>query len=70
MTNEYRVFPRMVMDCNYFFCVGDGREKFLCAGNVKDHINARKEIWNILKVKPEWRLTMEQIEALEKEMDG
>lgn len=28
-----------------------------------------EEIWNSLKVKPEW-LTMEQIEAWEKEMEG
>lgn len=48
---------------------GDRHEKFLWAGNVKDHIKTMKDIWNSLKVKPEW-LTMEQIEAWEKEMEG
>lgn len=69
MTNEYRLLSRMAMDCNYFLGAGDRHEKFLCAGNVKDHIKTMKDIWNSLKVKPEW-LTMEQIEAWEKEMEG
>ena len=48
---------------------GDRHEKFLWAGNLKNHIKTMKDIWNSLKVKPEW-LTMEQIEAWEKEMEG
>ena len=43
-------------------------EKFLWAGNVKEQIKTMKDIWNSLKVKPEW-LTMEQIETWEKEME-
>jgi hypothetical protein len=69
MTNEYRLLSRMAMDCNYFLGAGNRHEKFLWAGNVKDHIKTMKDIWNSLKVKPEW-LTMEQIEAWEKEMEG
>ena len=69
MTNEYRLLSRMAMDCNYFLGAGDRHEKFLWAGNVRDQIKTMKEIWNSLKVKPEW-LTMEQIEAWEKEMEG
>lgn len=65
----YRLLSRMCMDCNYFLGAGDRHEKFLWAGNVKDQIKTMKEIWNGLKVKPEW-LTMEQIEAWEKEMEG
>ena len=68
MTNEYRLLSRMAMDCNYFLGAGDRHEKFLWAGNVKDQIKTMKEIWNSLKVKPEW-LTMEQIETWEKEME-
>ena len=69
ITNEYRLLSRMAMDCNYFLGAGDRHEKFLWAGNVKNHIKTMKDIWNSLKVKPEW-LTMEQIEAWEKEMEG
>ena len=68
MTNEYRLLSRMMQDCEYFLGAGDRHEKFLWAGNVHDQIKTMKNIWNSLKVKPEW-LTMEQIEAWEKEME-
>ena len=65
----YRLLSRMATDCDYFLGAGGRHEKFLWAGNVKDQIKTMKEIWNGLKEKPEW-LTMEQIEAWEKEMEN
>ncbi len=71
MTNEskYRLLDRMAMDCNYFLGNGNRHEKFLWAGSVAEQIKAMKELWNSLKVKPEW-LTMEQINDYEKRMEG
>ena len=69
MTNEYRLLSRMMQDCEYFLGNGNRHQKFLWAGNVHDQIKTMKEIWNSLKVKPEW-LTMEQIETWENEMEG
>jgi len=59
----------MMQDCEYFLGNGNRHEKFLWAGNVKEQIKTMKEIWNSLKVKPEW-LTMEQINDYEKRMEG
>lgn len=69
MTSEYQFLSRMMQDCNYFLGAGGRHERFLWGGNVHDHIKKMKEIWNGLKVKPEW-LTMEQISDYEKRMDG
>lgn len=63
----YRLLSRMCMDCDYFLNAGGRHEKFLWSGNVDEQITDMKFIYNSLKEKPEW-LTMEQIEAWEKEM--
>lgn len=63
----YRLLSRMCMDCDYFLNAGGRHEKFLWSGNVNEHIEDMKFIYNNLKEKPEW-LTMGQIEEYEKQM--
>ena len=59
---RYRVLDRMRCDCLYFLGYGNRCEKHLWAGNVPDHIEAMKTMWNSFsaKEKPEW-LTWEEI---------
>jgi len=58
-----------MQDCEYFLGNGNRHEKFLWAGSVAEQIKTMKELYNGLKVKPEW-LTMEQINDYEKRMEG
>ena len=64
---NYRLLGRLKGDCEYFLGHGNGCEKHLWSGNVKDQISKMKELWNGFLIKPEW-LTMEQIEKYEKDM--
>jgi hypothetical protein len=64
---QYMMLGRLETDVEYFLGAGNGSEKHLWAGNVKDQIKEMKKIWNMLKVKPEW-LTMDQIKQYEKDM--
>jgi N-methylhydantoinase B/oxoprolinase/acetone carboxylase alpha subunit len=61
------LLSRLQMDCNYFLGNGNRYEKHLWAGNVDDHIEMMKKIWNGFEEKPEW-LSMEQIEDYERKM--
>jgi len=66
---KYMLLSRMQSDCNFY--LGDTpqsfNEKYLWAGNVEEHIQNMKDLWNSFKEKPEW-LSMEQIEAYERKM--
>lgn len=64
---NYMLLSRLQMDCNYFLGNGNRYEKHLWAGNVDDHIEMMKKIWNGFEEKPEW-LSMEQIEDYERKM--
>lgn len=66
---KYSLLSRMQSDCNYFLGNGNRNEKQLWAGNVKDHIENMKALYNSFSDngKPEW-LTKEQIEDYEKKM--
>lgn len=64
---NYMLLSRLQMDCDYFLGNGNRYEKNLWAGNVDDHIEMMKKIWNGFEEKPEW-LSMEQIEDYERKM--
>lgn len=66
---NYMMLSRLQMDCDYYLGFGNRNEKVLWAGNVDDHIDEMKRIWNNLpkKEKPEW-LSMEDILEYEKKM--
>ena len=68
-TFRYMLLDRLRSDCKYFLSYGNRLNKFLWAGNVKDHIATMKAIYNSFPddKKPEW-LTMEQITEFETEM--
>jgi len=64
---NYMLLSRLQTDCDYFLGNGNRYEKNLWAGNVDDHIEMMKKIWNGFEEKPEW-LSMEQIEDYERKM--
>lgn len=64
---NYQLLDRCRCDCEYYLGNGNRDEKHLWAGNVKDHIQKMKELYNILPVKPEW-LSMEKIIEYERLM--
>lgn len=64
---NYMLLSRLQTDCDYFLGYGNRYEKDLWAGNVNDHIEMMKKIWNGFEEKPEW-LSMEQIEDYERKM--
>jgi hypothetical protein BACCOPRO_01616 len=64
---KYDLLARMDQDCKYY--LQHPHEKHLWAGNVEEHIEDMKKIYNSFpdEGKPEW-LSMEEIETYEKEM--
>ena len=64
---EYQLLGRLQSDVDTFLGQSVANEKRLWAGNVKDQIAKMKEIYNGLKVKPDW-ITMKDIEKYEKAM--
>lgn len=64
---QYRLLSRLQSDCKYFLSAGNGSEKHLWAGSVKEQIEKMIEIYNSLKEKPEW-INLNEIKKLEKEM--
>lgn len=66
---KYMLLDRMKQDCNYYLGNGNRLKKYLWSNDEKEHIENMKALWNSFpdEKKPEW-LTMEQIEAYEKEM--
>lgn len=69
---RYQLLSRMQMDCNAFLGISNrrGSEAGLWAGNIKEHIEYMKALWNSFppEKKPEW-LTWEQIEKYEGDME-
>ena len=66
---NYMMLSRLQSDCNYFLGYGGRHLSRLCENSVQKHIEEMKRLWNNLPNdgKPEW-LTMEQIDAYEREM--
>jgi hypothetical protein len=66
---NYMMLGRLQTDCDYYLGNGNRSERVLWAGNVDDHIEEMKKIWNSLPKdgKPEW-LSMEDIEEYERKM--
>lgn len=64
---NYRMLDRLKGDCEYFLGNGNRCLKNLYYGDVENQIKVMKEIYNALKIKPEW-LTFEEILNYEKEM--
>ena len=66
---RYQLLDRMRGDCKYYLGNGNGHDKYLWAGNVKDQIEDMKKLYNSFPddEKPEW-ITMEDINNFEKEM--
>ena len=71
-SEKYRceLLNRLCVDCNYFLGYGNRNIKHLWAGNVPDHIEAMKIIFNSFAddKKPLW-ITLDQINKYEKEME-
>jgi hypothetical protein len=63
---SYCLLSRLKADCNYFLNT-TRYPGHLWGGSVADHISKMKEIYNELRVKPEW-ITMEDINEYEKQM--
>ena len=68
---NYQILSKLKMDCDYYLGHGNKNQKHLWAGNVADHIEEMKRMWNNFSVadKPEW-LTFEQICQYEEKMLG
>ncbi|KQN96832.1 LPD11 domain-containing protein [Paenibacillus sp. Leaf72] len=66
---NYMMLSRLRSDCDYYLGFGNRNEKHLCCGNVKEHIERMKAIYNSFPEgqKPE-RLTYEGILEYEKRM--
>lgn len=66
---NYMLLSRLVMDCKYYLGNGNGNNKILWAGNVRDQIAKMKELWYGFSQneKPEW-LSIEQIKQYKKDM--
>lgn len=66
---KFMLLDRMKQDCNFYLGNGNRLKKYLRAGDEAEQIANMKSLWNSFPEdeKPEW-LTMEQIEAYEKEM--
>jgi hypothetical protein len=64
---DYMMLSRLQQDCDYYLGYGNRNPKVLWAGNVDDHIEEMKKLWNRVPEKPEW-LSMQQIEEYEFEM--
>ena len=63
----YRLLDRCKQDCEYYLGYGNRCEKHLWAGNVRDHIQKMRELYDMLPEKPEW-LTAEQIDEYAERM--
>ena len=66
---SYQLLSRLQSDCEYFLGAGQGHEKHLWAGNVKNQIAKMWELYNAVLEKPNW-LTAQDIERYEKQMAG
>ena len=66
---SYQLLSRLQSDCEYFLGAGQGHEKHLWAGNVKNQIAKMWELYNAVPEKPNW-LTAQDIELYEKQMAG
>ncbi|QOX64418.1 helicase [Anoxybacterium hadale] len=66
---SYQLLSRLQSDCEYFLGAGQGHEKHLWAGNVKNQIAKMWELYNAVLEKPNW-LTTQDIERYEKQMAG
>jgi hypothetical protein len=62
---RYMLLGRLQQDAEYF--IRNPHNKHLWSGNVKDHIQDMKELYNGFKEKPQW-ITMNDILKYEKEM--
>ena len=65
-----KLLNRLCVDCIYFLGYGDRNIKHLWAGNIPDHIEAMKIIFNSFPddKKPQW-ITVDQINKYETEME-
>ena len=73
---EYQLLGRLRSDCEYVLNTYDGtvdtgiknpklQEKYLWAGNTRDQIAKMRELYSVLKDKPEW-ITLEDIDKYER----
>ena len=64
---DYMMLGRLQQDCEYFLGNGRGHEKHLHYGNIVEHIEEMKKLWDKLNIKPEW-LSYEDILDYEEKM--
>ena len=71
-SEKYRceLLNRLCTDCDYFIGYGDRHIKHLWAGNVSDHIEAMRIIYDSFAndKKPKW-ITLDQIKKYGEEME-
>ena len=66
---DRQLLGRLISDCKYFLGNGNGSEKHLWAGSVKDQIAKMRELYNSLsKGKKSVGITLADIDAFEEEM--
>lgn len=58
---NYMMLDRLKSDCEYYLVNGGRNAKSLWAHDEQKQIDKMREIYDSLKIKPEW-LTMEQID--------
>ena len=66
---KYMLLSRLKEDCKYFLGFGGRSEKHLWLGNVVDQIAKMNELYNDLRIKPNW-LSLEEIKEYENKMNG
>lgn len=66
---RYRMLDRLRMDCKYWLGNGNKHDKYLWAGNVKDHIDLMLDLYRSFSEdeKPEW-LSIKQIKEFARQM--
>ena len=60
-TFNYMMLDRLKSDCEYYLCYGGRNAKSLWAHDEQKQIDKMRELYDSLKIKPEW-LTMEKID--------
>ena len=60
-TFNYMMLDRLKSDCEYYLCYGGRNAKSLWAHDEQRQIDKMREIYDSLKIKPEW-MTMDKID--------
>lgn len=64
---RYQLLSRLEMDCKYFLGAGGRAVKHLYCGNISDHIQMMKDLYDSFENKPDW-ITMDDINSYADQM--